>query len=164
MEAINKNRAKSENEHKMFKGDGLRLVFLTLLYSIQGIGFGYLLITMPVILKKHFTYREIGIISWWSFPLTIKILFAPFVDTYYIKWLGKKRSWIIPTQLLLVIFNFYMSISINQLIEDKRYDEIAVIFSIMILLCAFQDIAIDGWWLTMVHESNQIVFKKLNLN
>ena len=69
METINISNAKSENEHKMFKGDGLRLVFLTLLYSIQGFGFGFLDMTMPVILKKHFTYSEIGIISWWCLSL-----------------------------------------------------------------------------------------------
>ena len=98
------NGNKKQIEH--VQRDSLRLLFLILLYSAQGFAFGFLDVTMPVFLKRHFTYSEIGIISWSCLPFSVKFLFAPFVDTYFFKWLGKKRSWIVPTQLLIAAFNF----------------------------------------------------------
>ena len=89
MEASTKQLDKDNEEHKIFQGDGLRLLFLTLLYTVQGFAFGFIEITMPIILKKNFTYSEIGVISCSCLPFTIKFLFAPFVDAHFIQWLGK---------------------------------------------------------------------------
>ena len=52
MEPSTKQVDKDNEEHKIFQGDGLRLLFLTLLYTVQGFAFGFLEITMPIILKK----------------------------------------------------------------------------------------------------------------
>ena len=108
MESSVKNLKTEHGEDKLFKGDGLRFLFLALLYIVQGFAMGFLWITMPIILKKKFTYSEIGVISWWCIPYTIKFLFAPFVDTYFIKLLGKKRSWILPTQILLPQYSLFI--------------------------------------------------------
>ena len=89
MEPSTKQVDKYNEEHKIFQGDGLRLLFLTLLYTVQGFAIGFLEITMPIILKKNFTYSEIGVISWSCLPITIKFFFAPLVDAHFIQWLGK---------------------------------------------------------------------------
>ena len=86
--------------------------------------------------------------------LKILILLNPFVDTYYFKWLGKKRSWIVPTQILIAGINFYISKNLDKFIEDKRYFTIALMFFLIILLLVLQDIAIDGWCLTIVKKEN----------
>ena len=91
---------KYDDDHKFLSGDASRLMLLVLLYIVQGIAFGYTMTTLPVILKKHFTYTEIGIISFCSVSYNIKFLFSPLVDTKYFKNIGKRRSWIIPVQLI----------------------------------------------------------------
>ena len=151
---VNNNSKKRNYNSSYFNGDEYRLLFLLMLYSVQGFAFGFLDITMPVSLKKYFSYSEIGIICWSWLPFSIKFLFAPFVDTYYFKWLGKKRSWIVPTQILIAAINFYISKNLDKFIEDRRYFTIALMFFLIILLLVLQDIAIDGWCLTIVKKEN----------
>lgn len=35
-----------------------------------------------------------------SLPFSLKIIWAPFVDTYYVKSFGRRKSWLVPIQLL----------------------------------------------------------------
>lgn len=83
----------------IFKGDGSRIFLLLILYMVQGVPMGFLSVTLPVILKKYFTYTELGIIALCPFAYKIKFLFSVVVDTKYIRWIGKRRTWIIPTQI-----------------------------------------------------------------
>ena len=47
------------------------------------------------------TRAQIGLLSSVSLPWTLKFLWAPFVDRYALRWPGRRRSWIIVTQLAL---------------------------------------------------------------
>jgi PAT family beta-lactamase induction signal transducer AmpG len=47
------------------------------------------------------TRAQIGLLSSVSLPWTLKFLWAPLVDRYAIPWPGRRRSWIIVTQLAL---------------------------------------------------------------
>ena len=85
MEPQDKATDHQKTKHQLFNGDGFRLLLLTMLYSVQGFAFGFIDITMPVILKKHFNYSEVGVITWCCIPFSIKFIFAPFVDTYFLK-------------------------------------------------------------------------------
>jgi len=53
------------------------------------------------------SYTKIGLISWVAFPYTIKFLWSPFIDRLRIpfltKLLGRRRSWLLLSQLVLVI-------------------------------------------------------------
>jgi hypothetical protein len=136
------------------KGDVSRLLFLTILYLIQGVSFGFLMNTLPIMLKKNFDYTSIGIISFCSFPYNIKFLFSPIVDTKYFKMLGKRRSWIIPTQILAGVVMYYLADNIYSLIEEKRVYSITFAFGMIFFCCALQDISVDGWSVTMVKDEN----------
>ena len=36
-----------------------------------------------------------------SWPFSLKMLWAPLVDSCYIKAFGRRKSWLVPTQLLI---------------------------------------------------------------
>ncbi len=52
------------------------------------------------------SYTKIGLIGWVAFPYTIKFLWSPFIDRLNIpfltKFLGRRRSWLLLSQLLLI--------------------------------------------------------------
>ena len=141
-------------DSKFLGGDAFRIAFLTILYMVQGIWFGFLGNTLPVRFKKTFDYAEIGTISWWFLPYSFKFILAPLVDTIYSKWIGKRRTWIIPTQLIMWGIVYYFSYYLKDLIEEKSIFLITIWFTIILWCWALQDISIDGWWVTIVKQEN----------
>lgn len=85
-----------------------KMLFLMILYAFQGLAFGFFLVTVPILFKKYLTYTEIGQIMVCTMPFSFKVLYSPFVEFYHLKALGKRRSWIIPAQLILCIILYYL--------------------------------------------------------
>ncbi len=82
------------------------IVLIFSLYALQGIPFG-LLNALPLILSSRgVSYADQGTLSFASWPYAIKILWAPFVDSFYIEKIGRRKSWIIVVQLALAIVSF----------------------------------------------------------
>ena len=124
------------------------------LYVSQGVAIGFVKVPLPILFKKHFNYIEIGIISYWTLPYIIKFLFAPFVDSLFIKMLGKRKSWIVPSQIISAVLLYLLSFNLESFIENKQIYFITLSLFIIILCWAIQDIAVDGWWVTIVKPEN----------
>lgn len=62
---------------------------------------GLFLSSVPILFKKYLSYSEVGLIMMCTTPFSLKVLWSPFVDIYYSKRIGKRKSWIIPTQLIV---------------------------------------------------------------
>jgi len=39
-----------------------------------------------------------GSISYILWPYAIRLLWAPIVDSFYVRWIGRRKSWFIPLQ------------------------------------------------------------------
>lgn len=88
------------------KDDLKNIVLVYLLYALQGVPFG-LLMSLPLILSsRKVSYADQGTLSFASWPYAIKILWAPFVDSFYIERIGRRKSWIVTIQLLLSVVSF----------------------------------------------------------
>ena len=152
------------SEHKPFlAGDATRLFFLWMLYLTHGFSFGFLDTAMMIILKKYFTYTEVGIVSWWSTPYLIKFLFTPIIESTYVRSIGKRRSWILPSSIIFGILNIVMSCYFDLLVQGKYVYTILVCFISIFMCSAIQDIAVDGWAITMLKQQNHgnATFSKL---
>ncbi|CAO1327775.1 unnamed protein product [Diamesa serratosioi] len=141
------------------KGDYGNIAILLFLYLLQGIPLG-LIYAVPMILQKRgLSYKDQAGLSFSQWPYAMKILWAPIVDAMYIKRFGRRKSWLIPTQLFIGIFMLLLSPNIEKLLGDESHNEpnIAVIASVFFVLCFFaatQDIIVDGWALTMLKRQN----------
>ena len=135
------------------------IVLLTFLYVLQGIPLG-LAGTVPIMLQGlGVSYKEQAIFSFVYWPFAIKLLWAPIVDSFYVPTLGRRKSWLLPTQYLLGIFMILLSYNVPYLLGHSEGETInvfalAVHFFILNLLAATQDIAVDGWALTMLSKEN----------
>jgi MFS transporter, PAT family, beta-lactamase induction signal transducer AmpG len=85
--------------------------------------------------------KLIGIMSLVGIAYSFKFLWAPLLDRYYIPFLGRRKTWLIATQLLLSLGLFMMS----QLSPTTQLTELAIWAVIVATFSATQDIVIDAY-------------------
>ena len=72
-----------------------------------------------------------------TMPFSFKVLWSPIVEFYHLKGVGKRKSWIIPTQLTMTVILFYLSITIEDLLSNGNVYEVSGIltFFIFVITC-----------------------------
>ena len=122
---------------------------LVFLYSLQGLIIGLLLETLQIQLKHDFSYSELGVFLLCSYPFSLKILWSPIVDSYYFTKIGRRKTWVMITQTIAVKILFYMSSNIDEILQEKRIYFLSVLCFLLMFIISTQDIAVDGWALTL---------------
>uniref|UniRef100_A0A1I7ZLJ0 MFS general substrate transporter n=1 Tax=Steinernema glaseri TaxID=37863 RepID=A0A1I7ZLJ0_9BILA len=143
---------------KNLKGDFSSICLLLFLYLLQGIPLG-LIAAIPLILQdRHVSYQDQAIFSFAYWPFSLKLLWAPIVDSVYWKKLGRRKSWMVPCQYLIGIFMLVLSYQVSNIIgSDEKHVNVFFLMSVFLplnFLAATQDIAVDGWALTMLSRKN----------
>lgn len=122
-------------------GRARRLGLLTLLYFCQGLPGGFLAVALPVILlRSGADLKTVGFAGLLSLPWMLKILWAPLVDRYGHKGFGERKSWLVPAQLGMLL----VTLALAQFDPVLALPTIAVLFVLLNLFAATQDIAVDG--------------------
>ncbi|OFW80536.1 MAG: hypothetical protein A2887_04990 [Alphaproteobacteria bacterium RIFCSPLOWO2_01_FULL_40_26] len=108
-----------------------------------------------LLLEKGFDLKTIGFFSLVSLPYSLKIFFAPIIDSFSLPLLtrifGQRRSWIIFTQLLLAIFIFALGIGGI----FSHLSSIAIFAFLVGLASASQDIVIDAYRIELIRKEDQ---------
>ncbi len=82
------------------KGDEHNIAVLLFLYVLQGIPLG-LAAAVPLILSnRHVSYREQAEFSFAYWPFSIKLLWAPVVDSCFVATFGRRKTWLVPVQVV----------------------------------------------------------------
>lgn len=140
------------------KQDYPRFFLLILLYFIQGIPIGLAFGSVPFLLKSNnLSYSQVGLFSLATYPYSLKLIWSPIVDSCYNATIGKRRSWIIPIQCISGFSLIFLGFRIDNWISDnnlilQNLSLLSFCFFFLILLCATQDIAVDGWALTILSK------------
>lgn len=134
--------------------DRPQFIVLIILYLLQGIPVGLAFGSIPFLLKSQLSYSKVAFFTLASYPYSLKLFWSPIVDAIYSRKLGKRKSWIIPIQsisggLLIYLGNIMDNLIIN---PEKHLFKITINFLILILLSSTQDIAVDGWALTILSD------------
>ena len=77
---------------------------------------------------------------------------APVVDSVFVARFGRRKSWVVPMQLAVGCVLIGLSSSLELLLSSEP-PQIVVLtagFFLLYLLVATQDIAVDGWALTLL--------------
>lgn len=119
------------------------LALIGTLYVSQGIPMGLAFIALPAILRTQGAEpKHIGLLGLILIPWAIKFLWAPYVDRLRGGWLGPRRSWIAPAQVLLA--TIYLVIALLPAIGS----DFRMLLGFLLLanfVSATQDIATDGF-------------------
>ena len=99
-------------------------------------------------------WKEQGTLAFGNYPFSMKIAWAPILDAIYISRIGRRKTWLIPMQFLIGVTLFILSFYLTTLIEELKIKLIAFIFFCIHFLLSCQDIAVDGWALTLLKNYN----------
>lgn len=147
-----------KDSSKSLAKDRWNIALLLLLYTLQGIPIG-LAGSIPMVLQaKKVGYRQQAMFSFVSWPFSVKLLWAPIVDAIYSRSFGRRKSWLIPVQYLIGGIMIVMSYYINTLLGDNgkvpNVFLLTILFFLLFVCAATQDIAVDGWAITMLSREN----------
>jgi PAT family beta-lactamase induction signal transducer AmpG len=108
----------------------------------SGLPLGLVWIALPAWLKyRGVDIKTIGLFTLAQAPWTFKFLWAPLMDRYRLPFLGRKRSWMLFFQVLLIA-------GLCGLAREARNPAVPVVAALAIFIAfasASQDIAIDGY-------------------
>lgn len=149
-----------KSEESDLRGDRWNIAVLFFLYLLQGIPLG-LSAAIPMLMQNRGTsYKEQAEFSFAYWPFSLKLLWAPIVDSLYSQRFGRRKTWLIPTQYLIGIFMLILSCFVNQWLGNTEAGVLpnvpllTTLFFTLNFLAATQDIAVDGWALTMLKRCN----------
>jgi PAT family beta-lactamase induction signal transducer AmpG len=137
---------------KSFTSDIAIIFFLGI---VSGLPLALILSTLKVFLVDlNVDIKTIGLFSLIALPYSLKFLWAPIVDSISLpiltKNLGKRRSWIILTQFLLIA-----AIAALGVFEGSNVINIAIIAMLIAVFSATQDMAIDAYRIEKIKLENQ---------
>ena len=139
--------------------DSLRAAFrsrrigaVTLQSFASGLPLGLVWIAIPAWLTyRGFDIRTVGLFSLAQAPWTFKFLWSPLMDRYSPGFLGRKRSWILLSQVFLIV-------GIGLLAAQGGSPRVAAVAAISLFVAfwsASQDIAIDGYAVEILERAEQ---------
>jgi len=133
------------------------IALLLVLYTLQGIPMG-LSGSIPFLLTDKVSYSQQALFSLVSLPFSLKLLWAPLVDSTYIRRFGRRKCWLVPVQMACGFLMLAASTVINDWVGETgstpNVKALTAYFFMLYFLMATQDIAVDGWALTMLSEKN----------
>ena len=76
---------------------------------------------MPLILgSRKVSYADQGAFSFAFYPMSLKLLWAPLIDSLYISKIGKRKSWIVPFQFLSGLILLTVAQFVDNLINPEN--------------------------------------------
>ena len=129
----------------------LSLSVIIILYLAHALPLYFYNVALPAILRSQgVDLRWIGMLSLLYIPWAFKFFWAPLLDRYYIKKLGKRKTWLLLTQIALVIG--VLSLAVTAF--NYGLATFVIIGLWISTFAATQDIAIDGYTVEALDEQN----------
>lgn len=92
--------------------------------------------------------RTIGIFTLVGLPYTLKFMWSPIMDRYVPHLLGRRRGWMLITQITLIIFILVMGVS-----SPTNEPLVLAVFALIVAFSsASQDIVFDAYRTDILHE------------
>ncbi|KAF0992264.1 hypothetical protein HZS_883 [Henneguya salminicola] len=127
---------------------------LIILYTLQGFPIGLSDVFPYIIQTLGASYKDLAKFSITSWPFSLKLLWAPFIESIYIRFIGRRKTWIVLTQLSIGSILIFLSMKVEFYLANISLQHIMnsliFIFTILTFLAATQDIAVDGWGLNLI--------------
>lgn len=119
------------------------IVVVAFLYIAQSLPLYFFNVAVPAILRHQgVDLRWIGLLSLLYLPWAFKFLWAPVVDNHYSLRIGKRKTWILAMQLLIILG--FVALAQVTWVTIVLFLVLSFIIS---FAAATQDIAIDGYTL-----------------
>lgn len=88
--------------------------------TLQGVPIGLTFGTLPFLLKPKLSYSQLALLSLSTYPYSLKLLWSPIVDAWFSAKVGRRKSWIVPVQMILGVAMFWLGGRINGWLAEVR--------------------------------------------
>ncbi|PWB68126.1 MAG: hypothetical protein C3F15_17005, partial [Holophagae bacterium] len=117
-------------------------------YFAEGFPYGLVRLMSTAYFKEHgASLQAIGLTSLFGIPWTLKFLWGPFVDAY-----ATKRRWLLTVELAIVCGLILLGIASQ---TPAPLVAGATVFMVLAFLAATHDIAIDGYYLEALGQTDR---------
>ena len=143
----------NSNEHSasMQQLSALSLGVVVVLYLAHALPLYFYNVALPAILRHQgVDLRWIGMLSLLYIPWAFKFFWAPFIDRFYLKKLGKRKTWLLFTQIALVLG--VLALAFTQF--SYGLTTFVIVGLWISTFAATQDIAIDGYTVETFSEQD----------
>ncbi len=132
----------SENHQLKPKRNNALILVICCLYFVQGIPIGLTFHAIPTLLKSLGLPLElISMVPLAGIFWAIKFLWAPFVENHWLASVGRRKSWIIPTQLAMCATLIALAMVT---VSEQMLMLVTLLLATISILGSTQDIATDG--------------------
>ncbi|ENU89482.1 hypothetical protein F884_01905 [Acinetobacter sp. CIP 102143] len=140
----------NQNSLNIQKVSALSLSVVVVLYLAHALPLYFYNVALPAILRHQgVDLRWIGMLSLLYIPWAFKFFWAPLIDRFYFKKLGKRKTWLLFTQMALVLG--VVALALTQF--DYGLGVFVIVGLWISTFAATQDIAIDGYTVETFSES-----------
>lgn len=104
------------------------------------------------------SYNANAMFALCSWPFSLKLLWAPVVDAIFFKSLGRRKSWLVPVQLIAGLLMVGGANFVERQLgmsDNINVAGLTAFFFVLYFLMATQDVAVDGWALTLLSKRNR---------
>ncbi|MEZ4252672.1 MAG: MFS transporter [Polyangiales bacterium] len=135
---------------------------LGVLYVVQGMPFGFQASALGLYLRSEgVSLTAVGLAGALALPWLLKALWAPLVDRYGSARFGRRRSWIVPMQILLAT-----TCAVTAFFppgDGRALEPLLVAVLLMNLFAATLDVAVDGLAIDLLRDDGGGVQRSLAL-
>ncbi|XP_048835659.1 major facilitator superfamily domain-containing protein 3 [Brienomyrus brachyistius] len=125
-----------------------KLLFLWLLYFVQGLPHGLQSSLLPIYLRSSgLSLTRISLTKALYFPWILKVLWAPLVDQ-----VGTKKRWLMGSMLGLAL----VCLASSALSPDSHFPMVIMVLLAMNFLASVQDIAVDGVAVQLLQRQEEV--------
>lgn len=110
--------------------------------------------------SENIGLAEIGFFALIGLPYNWKFVWAPLVDRYWIKWFGRRRTWMLISQLALIPTIALLP----QFSPDTQIWTIAALCTLIAFLSATQDVAIDAYRRELLPDEELGIGNSIHVN
>lgn len=140
----------NQNSLNIQKVSALSLSVVVVLYLAHALPLYFYNVALPAILRHQgVDLRWIGMLSLLYIPWAFKFFWAPLIDRFYFKKLGKRKTWLLFTQIALVLG--VVALALTQF--DYGLGVFVIVGLWISTFAATQDIVIDGYTVETFSES-----------
>lgn len=133
--------------------DNRLLVYL--LFFVVYCVYGIMHTSVLELQEKGCTYAQQSRFTIVLYPFLFKMVLAPILDLYYIKKIGKCKTWVCGSSFLLGITAFVLAPHMESLISPDRLNTLIFAIFTWFLMDVFLQIATEIWIIKMFNRENK---------
>ena len=135
---------------KISKWEAMLVIFT--LNIFPGLALGYIKSIELIIMSHGGNYGQQALLSLTCYALCFKFLFAPLIDTYYLAYIGKNKSYIVSLGLLCGALLLLYAPRADKAVDNKEIGFITIFWLFTNLLVNVEASAIESWTLSICEK------------